>query len=153
MADFKILGFNHTSFTVSDVDATARFFTEALGFTATAKQSRSPEVAQLVTGVPGAAIEVVYLSGPGHSVELIEYSAPPDRGKVEARSCDTGAAHIALDTDDIEAAIAAAAAFGFKALNPPQDVNAGPNAGRKAVYTRNADGVTIEFIQPAPSAS
>ena len=153
MADFKILGFNHTSFTVSDVDATARFFTEALGFTATPRQSRSPEVAQLVTGVPGAAIEIIYVRGPGHSVELIEYSAPSDRGRVEARSCDTGAAHIALDVDDIEAAVAAAAAHGFVALSPPQPVNAGPNKGRKAVYTRNADGITIEYIQPVPGAN
>ena len=56
---------------------------------------------------------IAYVRGPGHSIELIEYLAPADRGKVESKPCDTGFAHVAYDVDDLDAAMAAAAEHGF----------------------------------------
>ena len=56
--------------------------------------------------VPGADIEIAYVRAPGHSLELIEYRAPASKSKVEARSCDTGAFHVAFDVDNLEAALA-----------------------------------------------
>ena len=51
--------------------------------------------------------------------------------------------------DDVDAAVAASAAHGFVPLAPPVAINAGPNRGRKVVYLRDADGVTVEFIESA----
>ena len=45
--------------------------------------------------------------------------------------------------------MAAAEAYGVKAISPPVAINAGPNKGRKVVYLRDADGVTLEFIESA----
>ena len=98
-------------------------------------------------GVEGADIEVAYLQAPGHRLELIEYRGPADRGRVESRPCDAGFAHIAFDVDDIHEAVAAVRAAGSEPLGAPITVNAGPNKGGLVVYTRDADGITVEFIQ------
>ncbi|MDP6953029.1 MAG: VOC family protein [Alphaproteobacteria bacterium] len=148
MADFAILATNHTSFTVSDLDRSVAFFTEALGFELIHRGGRDPKMIEKVVGVPGADIETAYIQGPGHRLELIQYKGPADRKRIESRPCDTGFAHLAYDVDDIDAALAAAARFGFKPLNAPLDLHHGPNAGGRVVYTRDADGVTVEYIQP-----
>jgi len=148
---FRILSTNHTSFTVSSLDRTIAFFRDCLGFQVVSRAPRDPAIIRQVTGVAGAEMEVAFLRGPGQVIELIEYKAPADRGRVSARPCDTGFAHIAFDVDDAEAAVAAVAKHGVHPINPPVAINAGPNKGRKVVYVRDADGVTIEFIE-APRA-
>ncbi len=144
--DFKVLSTNHTSFTVSDLDRSVAFFAEGLGFEVTSKAPRDPAIIQQVTGVEGADIMVAYVRGPGHSLELIEYLAPDDRRHVESQPCDTGFAHIAFDVDDVDAAVATAARYGVVPVGKVASVDKGPNAGKKAVYLRDPDGITIEFV-------
>lgn len=148
---FKILSTNHTSFTVSSLDRTIALFRDGLGFQVVSRAPRDPAIIQQVTGVAGAEMEIAFLRGPGQVLELIEYKAPADRGRVNARPCDTGFAHIAFDVEDADAAVAAVAKHGVQPISPPVAINAGPNKGRKVVYVRDADGVTIEFIE-APRA-
>jgi catechol 2,3-dioxygenase-like lactoylglutathione lyase family enzyme len=143
---FKVLSANHTSFTVSSLDRTLGFFTGCLGFQLVSRAPRDPKIIQKVTGVEGADMEIAFVRGPGQMVELIEYKAPASRGKVQSRPCDAGFAHLALDVDNVDAAVAAAAGFGVKAINPPVAIDQGPNKGKKVVYLRDWDGVTIEFI-------
>jgi catechol 2,3-dioxygenase-like lactoylglutathione lyase family enzyme len=147
MKTFRVMGTNHTSFTVSSLDRTVAFFRECLGFDLVSRAPRDPDLVSRITGVPGAQVTIAFLRGPGHTVELIEYAAPAGRGKVEARPCDTGFAHLALNVDSVDAAVEAAAPFGVKPVSPPVTIDQGPNRGRKVVYVRDADGVTIEFIE------
>jgi glyoxylase I family protein len=146
---FRVLGTNHTSFTVSSLDRSVGFFRDCLRFELISRAPRDPAVVQRITGVEGAEMEIAFLKGPGHTVELIEYKAPANRGKVEARPCDTGFAHLALNVDDADAAVAEAALYQVKAISAPVPINAGPNKGRKVVYLRDWDGVTFEFIEVA----
>ena len=143
---FRVLSANHTSFTVSSLDRTLAFFTECLGYRLISRAPREPKIIQKVTGVEGADMEIAFVRGPGHVVELIEYKAPASRGRVVSRPCDTGFAHLALDVDDVDAAVAAAASYAVRAINPPVVIDQGPNKGKKVVYVRDADGVTLEFI-------
>ena len=147
MSDFHVLSTNHTSFTVSDLDRSIAFFTEALGFELLNRAPRDPKLIEVITGVPGADIEVAYIQGPGHRLELIQYHAPAERCQVESRPCDTGFTHVAYDVDDAAAAIAASAAHQVSPLGPITTIDKGPNAGGKVVYLRDPDGVTIEYIQ------
>ena len=156
MPGFTVTATNHTSFTVSSLDRALRLFRDALGFTLLNRSPRDPAFIEQVVGVAGADIEVAYLQAPGHRIELIEYRGPADRGAVESRPCDAGFAHIAFDVDDIDAAIAAVRDAGSEPLGAPVAVNAGPNKGGMVVYTRDPDGITVEFIQKpagAPSRS
>ena len=147
MPDFKIHGFNHTSFTVEDLDRSVTFFCEALGFELMNKAPRNPEAVQHISGVEGADMVVAFIQGPGHRLELIEYVGPADRGANTARPCDTAFAHIALDVDDVDKALAAVTPYGIEPYATPWVIDQGPNAGNRVVYTRTWDGITIEFIE------
>ncbi len=147
MADFKILRTNHTSFTVSDLDRSVAFFCDGLGFELLSKAPRDPAKIQQITGVSGADITVAYVQGPGHRLELIEYQGPDDRDSLRPRPCDVGFAHVAYDVDDIDAAIATAAKFDVRAINPPAVIDKGPNAGGRVADLLDPDGITIEFIE------
>ena len=144
---FKVTSTNHTSFTVSNLDRSIAFYRDALGFEVTSKAGRDPALIEAITGVAGADVDIAYVRGPGHSLELIEYKAPAKRGRVLSRPCDASFAHIAFNVDDVDAAVAASAPHGFKPIAPPVAINAGPNKGRKVVYLRDGDGVTVEFIE------
>jgi len=144
---FRVTGFNHTSFTVSSVDRTLAFFRDCLGFEVTSKAPRDPKLVSRITGVEGAEVMIAFVRGPGHTIELIEYTAPAGRGRVVPRPCDTGFSHIALNVDDVDAAVAAAQAHGVKPISPPVAIDQGPNKGRKVVYLRDADGIAFEFIE------
>ncbi len=148
MTDFTITGTNHTSFTVSDLDRSLAYFCDVLGFELLNRGPRDPAFIERVVAIAGADIEVAYIQAPGHRLELIEYRAPDGRKRVDSRPCDAGFAHLALDVDDIDAVIAASENAGFMPLGPPQDLGRGPNKGGRVVYTRDADGITVEFIQP-----
>ena len=54
---------------------------------------------------------------------------------------------MAYDVDDIDAAMAAAAAHQVTPIGEVAIIDQGPNAGGKVVYLRDPDGITIEFIQ------
>jgi catechol 2,3-dioxygenase-like lactoylglutathione lyase family enzyme len=147
MADFKILDFNHTSFTVTALDRPIAFFTEALGFELTSRSPRGGDLIERLTGIPGASINVAFLAGPGHTVELIEYASPAEKGTFLPPMCDAGASHIALNVDDLDAAIAASVAYGFEPMGEVVAIDAGPNKGRRIVYLRSPEGITVEYLE------
>jgi catechol 2,3-dioxygenase-like lactoylglutathione lyase family enzyme len=144
---FKVTGTNHTSFTVSSLDRALGLFRDGLGFEVTSRAPRDARLTERITGVPGADLMIAFVRAPGHSIELIEYRAPAEKGRVNARPCDAGFAHIAFNVDDVDAALAAVEPHGVKPLSSPVTIDQGPNKGRRVVYTRDPDGITIEFIE------
>ena len=146
---FRVLGTNHTSFTVSDLERSIAFLRDCLGFKVVSKAPRDPALVSRITGVEGADMMIAFLKAPGHTLELIEYRAPATKGKVISRPCDTGFAHVAFNVDDAQAAVDAASGYGVKPISPPVTIDQGPNKGRKVVYVRDWDGVTFEFIEAA----
>lgn len=144
---FKVTGFNHTAFTVGDLDAVLPFFVDGLGFRQISRGPRDGELLSAMTGIRGVELEIAYVEGPGHWVELIQYKAPSDRTTVRPRHCDAGAAHLALDVDDIDAAVAMAERYGFTSPGRMITSKAGPSTGRRVIYVRNAEGLTIEFME------
>jgi len=148
---FKVTGTNHTSFTVSDLERSLGLFRDALGFEVTSKAPRDPKLTSQITGVPGADLMIAFVRAPGHMIELIEYRAPAERGRVVSRPCDAGFSHIAFNVDDVDAVLAAVQPHGVKPIGAPVTIDQGPNKGRRVVYTRDPDGITIEFIETRQS--
>ena len=144
---FRILGTNHTSFTVSNLDRSVGFLRDCLGFELISKAPRDPALVSRITGVEGADMMIAFLKAPGHTLELIEYRAPASKGAISARPCDTGFAHIAFNVDDAAAAVAAVERYGVKPISAPVTIDQGPNKGRKVVYLRDWDGITMELIE------
>ena len=146
---FQVLSFNHTAFTVSDLDAVIPFFCDLLGFELTSRAPRDGRLIGRMTALHGVDIEIAYVNGPGHRIELIQYKAPADRSVVVPRMCDSGAAHVALNVTGIEELVAASPVYGFSAVGEIIEIDAGPNKGSKVVYLRGPDGITVEYIEKA----
>jgi catechol 2,3-dioxygenase-like lactoylglutathione lyase family enzyme len=141
-----IIGFDHTSFTVTDIDRSVRFWTEALGFKAASVSPRSGDWQGKVTGVSGAELMVAHLYGHGHHMEFIQYlggaiAAPP------AQPSMAGAAHVCLKVDDIEQSWRDLLAAGATAQGEITDVTMGTAKGCKAGYIRDPNGIIIELVE------
>jgi catechol 2,3-dioxygenase-like lactoylglutathione lyase family enzyme len=145
----QVAGFNHMSFTVADLDRMIAFFTEGLGFGLVSRGTRDPRLISRMTAIPGADLEIAFVSLGGQRVELIAYRGPADRGQVRPRLCDVGAAHVGLDVDDADAAVAIAGRYGFTLAGEIVAIDAGPNQGRRVCYVRAGDGTTVEFLELA----
>lgn len=148
MAGIEVQGFNHTGFVVTDLDRAIAFFRDLLGFELLSRAPRDPGLIARITGLPQPGVEIAHLQGPGQRVELIRYTTDDVRNLDRPRVYDDGAAHLAIDVDDVEAAVAASAAHGLEPVGETVAIDAGPNRGRKVVYLESAYGLTIEFIGP-----
>jgi catechol 2,3-dioxygenase-like lactoylglutathione lyase family enzyme len=147
MSEVTTVAAAHTGITVSDLDRAAAFFRDALGFQVSRPSECTGVVFEKLTGVAGAAMRVARVTAPGHTIELVQYLNPPSRPLAEMRPHDAGTMHLAFTVDDIDRVVAAAAGAGVCAVNPVQTVLEGPRARVRAVYTRDVDGVVIEFIE------
>lgn len=146
MSSFTVHRCHHTSFTVREINAVLPFFIQGLGFELVSIGPRDGRLMERLTGVLGVVVTEAFLQGPGITLELVQYYAPIDRSLANPRLCDAGSTHIGLDIDDIDAAVETAASHGFRLAGEIIAIDAGPNAGRRIAYVRNADGLTVEFL-------
>ncbi len=140
---------NHTSFTVSDVDRSVAFYTDALGMKLLNVSEREPAFSELVTGIPGAHLKIAYVEVVDYRIELIQYLAPTAE-KIDTRTCNVGSAHVAFNVENLQGIYREMSAKGVKFISEPRVIPAGPNKGGKAVYLEDPDSNTLEFIEPAP---
>jgi glyoxylase I family protein len=145
---FHILASDHTGITVSNLEQALAFWQDVIGFELSHRAHQKGELAEQITGVPGAEILIAVLKAPGHKIELLEYRAPADRTHIRPRPCDVGSVHVALTVDDLDDVLETIAASGWQTAGKPQTLTTGPNAGKRVIYVRDPDGTTIEFMQP-----
>jgi catechol 2,3-dioxygenase-like lactoylglutathione lyase family enzyme len=144
---FTTVSVAHTGFTVSDLSASIAFWRDVFGFDVERRFELSGAFAAEVTGVADAAISAAVLVGPGHRIELLQYSAPRQRDHLRPRPCDVGSVHLAVDVDDMSAAVAACMDHGWTLAGTPQVMEVGARAGTRFAYLHDADGLTLELIQ------
>ena len=141
-----ITGFNHTSFTVADLDTAVRFWTEALGFEAASVSERHGAWQEPVTGVPGARLRVAHLYGYGHHMEFIQYLA--GAGDAVAMTPNMpGVAHVCLEVEDIHATTRRLFDLGATPQGEMVRVNEGSEPGSWAGYIRDPNGIVIELLE------
>ena len=148
----ELIRVNHTGITVSDIEKTAAFFRDVLGFEVTEPMEHAGDYVSRMMGVPDAAIKIAFCTGGGHTIELIQYTNPPPGPAIRRSHNETGYMHIAILVRDIEAAKKELADADFELFSEPQTVQAGPRTGGKNVYARNAAGLVLELQQPPPAA-
>ena len=148
----KIIGAEHTSFTVSNLDRSLEFYVDWLGLEVLHIR---PEIKNRyfreIVGFPEGVIRGAFLRIPGtdHRLELFEYLEP--RGTpADVRTNNPGSAHLAFFVADVRAAYQELTAKGVRFRSPPVDLDEGPNAGGVSVYMLDPDGITLELFQPPP---
>src|SRR3954454_24822181 len=102
---FRIIAADHTGITVFDLERSLAFWRDVLGFELSHRAHQKGELAERITGVRGAEILIAVVKAPGHKIELLEYRAPADRKKLDARPCDIGSVHVALVVDNLDAVL------------------------------------------------
>ena len=145
---FSIRRVDHTGFTVSSLETSLAFWVDVLGFRHlyTWTFDRGPFIEQLV-GVPGAGMRLAMVEGPGHMIELLEYTSPDDRQIFKPRSSDVGSVHLAFYVVNIDALLARLASVGWLTVGEVQTVESGERRGLRLIYVRGPDGITLEFLQ------
>ena len=141
-----ITGFNHTSFTVADMDKSVKFWTEQLGFEAASVSPRQGDWQADVTGIAGASLMVAHLYGHGHHIEFIQYLDGGIKGAAPQPAL-VGAAHVCLETDDIRKTWTELLAAGAIAQGKIAYVSGGTVGGCYAGYIRDPNGITIELLE------
>src|SRR5216110_1383431 len=148
---FRILATDHTGITVSNLERSLAFWRDVLGFELSHRAHQTGELAEEITGVPGAEISLAVLKAPGHKIELLEYLTPRDRKRIDVRPCDVGSVHVAFTVENLDEILNTIAASGWRTAGKPQTLRSGPNAGKRVIYVRDPDGTTIELMQPRDS--
>lgn len=147
-----ITGFNHTSFTVADIDLAVRFWTKTLGFELASLAERRGDWQGPVTGIAGARLRVAHLFGYGHHMEFIQYLAAPGPER-SLQPNMAGVAHVCLEVDDIHATAEIVLEQGGSAQGEMVYVDEGAVAGCWAGYIRDPNGIIIELLQLPAAAS
>lgn len=119
----------HTMVRVTDLDASLRFYRDALGLTVVARRE-----------YPQGRFTLVYLAAPGDEAAQIELTWNWDP---EAYTGGRNFGHVAYAVDDIHATCARLEAHGVEILRPPRD-------GRMA-FVRSPDQISVELLQAGPA--
>jgi catechol 2,3-dioxygenase-like lactoylglutathione lyase family enzyme len=137
--------------TVSDLDRSVEFYTEALSFRKIDTRDARFDSFDRLTGIFGTNVDVANLRLGSESIQLIEYRTP--RGRLvprDSRSNDAWFQHIAIVVSDMEAAGARLQQHKVRQIStapqilPKWNRNA---AGIKAFYFRDPDDHPLELIQ------
>jgi lactoylglutathione lyase len=120
----------HTMVRVTDLEASLRFYRDALGLEVL---SERPNEAGRYT--------LVFLAAPGDRSAQVEltYNWPAPDGTAEVYTGGRNFGHLAYAVDDIYATCARLAEHGVTINRPPRD-------GRMA-FVRSPDGISIELLQ------
>jgi len=140
--------------TVADIDRSASFFTDVLGFERTGEVEAAGEELERLQGVFPARVRVARLALGDETVELSEYLAPEGRPMpADSRANDRWFQHLAIVVSDLDRAYARLRAHRVRHASPgPQRLpDWNPQAGGiRAFYFRDPDGHFLELIEYPP---
>lgn len=146
---------HHLGVTVADVGRSAAFWSAFLGVEPRWRRVLDGEYLGGITGYRGIHLDAAVIDLPGGDgavLEILEYLIP-DKHPNPPDTANPGNVHICLAVDDIGAMRERALACGAVPVSPgPVEVTVGPNAGARACYLRDPDGITLELLQPPPGA-
>lgn len=122
----------HTRMRVNDIEATVKFYTEALGLTAS-RTHTSPRGAQLV-----------FLATPNSDEEIEICQMPPGAESVQVQP---DLMHLAFEVEDLEKFAAEAKAKGYELSDGPTTTG----SGSVIAFIDAPEGYEVELIQKAKS--
>ncbi len=127
----KVRGIDHVSINVRDMEASARFYAEVLGFR------------KLQTVPMDGGFSITYFEIPGGGrMELFDYGGKSrDAPREES---EVGLRHLAFSVDDVAAAEKMVRAKNVPIVLPATDI---PSLGAKVLLFLDPNGVTLEFCE------
>lgn len=149
----SVIGFFHAGVTVSDMEASLRFYRDGLGLEVRSDAFTGGPEAERIWAMPTKRVRVVFLRVPGSDalIELFEFEGV-ERHDASARPCDYGAGHLCVFVDDAGAVHERLVGMGFRSRGGEVvAISRGPHAGTRAVYMVDPDGYHVELYErPRP---
>ena len=129
-ATMPAMKYLHTMVRVTDIEASLRFYRDALGLELLSRRDNE-----------GGRFTLVFLAAPGdHSAQVeLTYNWPAADGTAETYTGGRNFGHLAYAVDDIYATCQRLAEHGVTINRPPRD-------GRMA-FVRSPDGISVELLQ------
>ena len=145
----NIRGISHNGITVTDMDASLRFYRDGLGLQVYIDRIANHDYLREVTAVPSTEVRIVYLKVPGTRVplELLEHRGI-ERVPARTRPCDPGSVHVGLQVMDIQALHDHMTSLGYSSRSGhPVEITAGPFEGARTCFFHDPDGFLVELQQ------
>ncbi len=150
MPQLPAIVFDHTGFITPDIEASVRFWEDAMGFEAQPIGERRKSWIASFMGVPDAQVRLVHLYGHGTHIEFIAFDMPEDV-PVRARASQGNVAHLCLRTDDVDALRARILACGGAEQGELVAIDEGIAKGLRGLYMMDPHGVLIEIVEQPKS--
>jgi lactoylglutathione lyase len=144
-----VIGCDHIGIQVQDVDRSASFYRQHLGFELVNRWSMTEPYVQRVVGYyPDVTLEIALLTIPGSDVflEILEYRGV-DKAAVDPATANPGTGHFCLFVDGLDELYARLKSAGVEFVSELQTPSVGPNTGGRLVYMKDPDGIRVELVQ------
>ena len=144
-------GLHHVGIIVKDLNKSIDFYHRVLGLEFASEPSpwfAGPELESALR-IKGACLRQVCLVLGDTMLELLEYATPEWPIANPMPQYVTGASHVSLQVDDLEAGMKALQAKGIEFFSGPNKVDSGVLAGWRWVYFQDPDGYQLELVQIA----
>jgi catechol 2,3-dioxygenase-like lactoylglutathione lyase family enzyme len=140
--------FSHVGVCTADIEASLRFYIEALGFEPWAKFNAGKEFLPQHGGEGELAINAHFLRRDGMQLELLEFVQPGYQGDARPRPMNQlGITHFGMLVEDIEAAMDAVRAFGGTVLKETRVRNRTVEGLlQDSIFCTDPNGVRIELM-------
>jgi catechol 2,3-dioxygenase-like lactoylglutathione lyase family enzyme len=137
--------FDHVGITVADLDRATEFFV-SLGLEVEGRTFVEGEFLETVSGIPDSRTEIVMLRPPdeGTGVELASFVRPAHLpGSPAAPANELGLRSVALEVDDLHAAVDRVAADGYGLVGGIGEYE----GGWRMAYVRGPEGIIVALAQ------
>ena len=142
----RIRGIHHTGLVVRDLDAAVAFYGALLDMEIVGRDHwRAPDTdIDSAVGLVGSSADGAMMRGSNSYIELWQYHAPTQVGDdpAERGANELGLRHLAIEVDDVHAALDRFVELGGTRMGDPYRYDDGGDA----VYCRDPFGTIIEFM-------
>jgi catechol 2,3-dioxygenase-like lactoylglutathione lyase family enzyme len=147
-------GLHHTSYAVSNLHRSLRFYVELLGCEVIWQREIREAYFGAIVGFTECVVKAAHLRIPGsdHVLELFEYVFPQGTA-AEVATNRPGSSHMCFLVDDLPAYYQELQSKGAQFRSAPVTIDAGVNRGARCVYLLDPDGIAIELLQRAEGVS
>lgn len=149
-----IRGIHHAGLVVADLDAAIEFYSALLSMEVVERDhwvAPAPTEDQAV-GLSGSSADGAMLRGSNSHLELWQYHAPAQIGDAPAErgANELGLRHLAIEVDDVPAALDRVVELGGSRMGDPIDLD---DTGAAVVYCRDPFGTILELMAVGSSLS
>jgi catechol 2,3-dioxygenase-like lactoylglutathione lyase family enzyme len=145
-----VTAFSHVGICVSDLEASVRFYTEALGFEVAEGHTIGSEFGRLMDIDGPLVLHSQFLSNGGVRIELLRFETPEGSGPRERRPMTQfGLTHLSMRVDDVAGVAERVRAYGGTVV---EDTRTTLAESLDFLYCTDPDGTRIELMALPGSA-